>query len=134
MLEGSRDGRAYAPIARLRLKDGRVSGTVTPPRGGTWRFRLTAESDAPVASAPSAARRVFDRNPLGVPASAPKYLVQKISEMQLYYYESGRLVRVLPVVFGKPSTPTPIGNYRVYSKTAGPGPAFGPQAMWYHRG
>lgn len=134
VLEGSRDGRAYAPIARLRLKSGRVSGTVTPPRGGKWRFRLTAGGETPAASAPTAAQRVFDKNPHGVPASAPKYLVQKISEAQLYYYESGRLVRVLPVVFGKPSTPTPVGNYRVYSKTVGPGPAFGPLAMWYHRG
>lgn len=134
VLEGSRDGRAYAPIARLRLAGGRVSATVTPPRGGRWRFRLTVTGDSPAASKPTAAARVFDRNPHGVPASAPKYLVQKISEAQLYYYERGRLVRVLPVVFGKPSTPTPLGSYRIYSKTVGPGPAFGPLAMWYHRG
>lgn len=134
VLEGSRDGRAYRPIARFRLTNGRVSGTITPPRGGTWRFRLTAAGDTPAASTATAAQRVFDTNPHGVPASAPKYLVQKISEAQLYYYERGRLVRVLPVVFGKPSTPTPVGSFRVYSKTVGPGPAFGPLAMWYHRG
>ena len=78
--------------------------------------------------------RVFGANPHGVPASAPHYLVQKISEAQLYYYQRGRLRRVFPVVLGKASTPTPIGRYRVYSKTSGPSAAFGPRVLWYHRG
>jgi lipoprotein-anchoring transpeptidase ErfK/SrfK len=69
-----------------------------------------------------------------VPASDEHHLVQRISEMRLYYYRRGQLRRVFPVVFGKPSTPTPLGRYRVYSKTNGPGPAFGPKALWYHRG
>jgi hypothetical protein len=138
VIEGSLNGRAYAPLGRFRVRNGRVSGTVTPTAGGTWRFRLrgTGERTAgdEALSRATAPRAVFAANPHGVPASAPVYLVQKISEMQLYYYESGRLVRVFPVVFGKPSTPTPVGSYRVYSKTTGPGPAFGPLVLWYHRG
>ena len=51
-----------------------------------------------------------------------------------YYYEGGKLRRVFPVVFGKPSTPTPVGRFAVYSKTAGPSAAFGPLVLWYHRG
>jgi lipoprotein-anchoring transpeptidase ErfK/SrfK len=136
VIEGSLDGRAYVPLARLRVRGGRVAGAVTPTKGGMWRFRVSARGDrAPGAHAlsrPTPPRRVFAANPHGVPRSAPVYLVQKISEMHLYYYESGQLKRVLPVVFGKPSTPTPTGNFRVYSKTAGPGPAFGPLAIWYH--
>jgi lipoprotein-anchoring transpeptidase ErfK/SrfK len=82
----------------------------------------------------AAAVPVFGANPHGVPASAPHYLVQAISETHLYYYQRGKLRRVLPVVFGKPSTPTPIGSFRVYSKTTGPSAAFGPLVLWYHRG
>ena len=67
------------------------------------------------------------------PASAPPYLVQKISEFHLYYYQYGKLRRVFPVVFGKASTPTPVGRFAVYSKTYGPSSAFGPRVLWYHR-
>lgn len=136
LVEGSLNGRPYIPLARLRVRSGRLAGTVTPTGGGTWRFRLSAPGRRAAGdealSPATAPRRVFAANPHGVPRSAPVYLVQKISEMHLYYYESGQLVRVLPVVFGKPSTPTPTGSFRVYSKTAGPGPAFGPLAIWYH--
>lgn len=138
VIEGSLNGRAYVPLGRFRVRNGRVAGTVTPTAGGTWRFRLSATGARATGdealSASTAPRAVFAANPHGVPASAPVYLVQKISEMRLYYYESGRLVRVFPVVFGKPSTPTPTGSYRVYSKTSGPSAAFGPLVLWYHRG
>lgn len=135
VLEGSRDGGKYAPVARLTVRNGRVSAKVSAPSGGMWRFRIatgTSTEGGPSTSAATAPRRVFGSNPHGVPSSAPRYLVQAISEMHLYYYEHGQVVRVLPVVFGKPSTPTPVGNFRVYSKTVGPGPAFGPLAIWYH--
>jgi lipoprotein-anchoring transpeptidase ErfK/SrfK len=136
LVEGSRNGGAWLVLGRMRVRDGRVSGAVTPRAGGHWRFRLSAPGRPGAgegsASRPTAPRRVFEANPHAVPASSPRFLVQKISEAHLYYYESGQLVRVLPVVFGKPSTPTPIGNFRVYSRTAGPGPAFGPLALWYY--
>jgi lipoprotein-anchoring transpeptidase ErfK/SrfK len=85
-------------------------------------------------SGPAARLSVYGRNPHGIPSDADHYIVQAINEMKLYYYEDGRLRRVLPVVFGAPGTPTPSGRYRVYSKGAGPGPAFGPLVLWYHRG
>lgn len=136
-IEGARDGGRFRPLAAARLRGGRVDARFTPPAGGRWRFRLVAaprpgRDAGAIAVAP--AMEVFGSNPHGVPASAPHYLVQAISEMRLYYYQRGRLVRVFPVVFGKPSTPTPLGTYRVYSKTAGPGAAFGPLVLWYHRG
>jgi hypothetical protein len=136
-LEGSVDGGPFRVIARVPVRAGRVSATFTPPRGGSWRFRLTAPKSAgggPGGAATTGRMNVHGRNPHGVPATADHYLVQRISEMKLYYYQRGQLRRVFPVVFGKPSTPTPLGRYRVYSKTYGPGPAFGPRALWYHRG
>lgn len=136
-LQGSVDGRAFRTITTLRVRSGRVAGRFTPPSGGTWRFRIavgpTAGKDIGGA-ATTPAMEVFGTNPHGVPASAPHYLVQKISEFHLYYYQRGKLRRVFPVVFGKASTPTPVGRFAVYSKTYGPGPAFGPRVLWYHRG
>lgn len=134
-IEGSRDGGRFEGLARTRLRDGRVASTVRLPRGGSWRLRLAVaprEGRDAGASATTAPLRVHDRNPHGVPASEPHYLVQVLDERQLYYYERGELQRVFPVVFGKPSTPTVVGSFRVYSKTVGPGPAFGPYALWYH--
>jgi lipoprotein-anchoring transpeptidase ErfK/SrfK len=137
-LEGSVDGSAFRPLRRVVVRGGRVEAVLTPPRGGTWRFRLSAAASGDGARAAGSATtgrmQVLGANPHGVPASSPHHLVQVISEMRLYYYQDGRLRRVFPVVFGKPSTPTPVGTYRIYSKTPGPGPAFGPLAMWYHRG
>jgi len=136
VLEGSRGG-AYRALARLTVGvGGRVAGRVTLPAGGDWRVRLTVPAAPGRRAAGAAVTRfsAFAANPHGIPAGTSHYIVQDIGETLLYYYEDGRLLRVLPVVFGKPSTPTPLGTYRVYSKTVGPGPAFGPLALWYHRG
>jgi hypothetical protein len=136
-LQGSLNGRRYRPIASVKVRAGRVAATFTPPSGGHWRFRLVA---APTpgrdagGSATTGSMEVFGVNPDHVPAAAPNYLVQHLSEYRLYYYTSGKLRRVFPVVFGKPSTPTPVGRFAVYSKTAGPSPAFGPLVLWYYRG
>jgi lipoprotein-anchoring transpeptidase ErfK/SrfK len=136
-LQGSVDGGPFRTITKVPVRAGRVRATFTPPRGGTWRFRLTAAARPGADSGGSDTTgriSVFGRNPHGVPASAEHYLVQKISEFHLYYYQRGTLRRVFPVVFGAPSTPTPVGSYRVYSKTNGPRAAFGPRVLWYHRG
>lgn len=137
-LEGSVDGGTFRAIRKVPVRGGRVRAAFTPPRGGSWRFRLSAAASADGARAEGRATtdamRVHGSNPHGVPASAPHYLVQEISQFQLYYYEGGTLRRVFPVVFGAPSTPTPVGTFRVYSKTVGPRAAFGPLVLWYHRG
>jgi hypothetical protein len=137
LLEGSVGRGPFRPLARVGVRNGKVRTTFRPPRGGRWRFRLAVAPRPGIDSGgrgSAAAMTVAGTNPHGVPASAPHYLVQKIGEMSLYYYQRGKLVRLFPVVFGAPSTPTPIGSYRVYSKTAGPSPAFGPLVLWYHRG
>ena len=136
-LQGSVDGRPFRTIAKVPVRSGRVRARFTPPSGGAWRFRIAVDptpghDTGGTATTPS--MQVYGTNPHGVPASAPNYLVQKISEFHLYYYQYGRLRRVFPVVFGKASTPTPVGRFSVYSKTAGPNSAFGPLVLWYHRG
>ncbi len=137
-LQGSRDGRGFRTIARLAVRSGRVAATFTPPSGGRWRFRLVAAPrpgrDSGGEARPTAPMAVFGSNPHHIPKSASHYLVQELRQFQLYYYENGKLRRVFPVVFGKPSTPTPVGRFAVYSKTAGPSAAFGPLVLWYHRG
>jgi hypothetical protein len=137
VIQGSRGG-AFRALAALRTRaGGRFAGTVSPPAGGRWRFRAVAPAirgrllPGGAVTGPLA---LFGRNPHGVPASAPRYLVQVIHETRLYYYERGRLRRVFPVVFGKPSTPTPVGRFAVYGKGPGPSPAFGPLVLWYHGG
>ena len=137
VLEGSVNGGRFRALKRLALRSGKVRTRFAPPRGGRWRFRLSAAPRPGIDSGgadSAAAMTVAGTNPHDVPASAPHYLVQKIGETSLYYYQHGKLVRLFPVVFGAPSTPTPIGSFRVYSKTAGPSSAFGPLVLWYHRG
>jgi hypothetical protein len=137
VIEGSVNGGRFRALARVAAGSGKVRATFRPPRGGRWRFRLVAPPRPGIdsgGSASAAAMNVAGTNPHGVPESAPHYLVQKVSEASLYYYQRGVLVRLFPVVFGAPATPTPIGSFRVYSKTSGPSPAFGPLVLWYHRG
>ena len=137
-VEGGNDGRAYHPVATLVIgADGHARGSVPVPVGGLWRFRVAA---VPVAGRQVAnetapvSLKIYSQNPHGVPASEPTHIVQVLHETQIYVYFNGKLNRVLPVVFGKPSTPSPVGQFRVYSKTTGPSSAFGPLVLWYHRG
>lgn len=134
----ARQGARALKVGRLKVKvGGRVTGAVKIPGGGTWKLRLVAKGkkgfDRTGRSAPRSLT-LHDKNPHRVLRTSTHYIVQHISGGKLYYYENGTLRRVHTVVFGKPGTPTPLGRYRVYSKTVGPGPAFGPLALWYHRG
>lgn len=43
--------------------------------------------------------------------------------------DSGRLIRTYPVATGKPSTPTPVGDWVIVEKSLNPGRAFGPRWM-----
>jgi len=136
-LQGSVNGKRFRTLTKLAVRGGKVKATFTPPTGGRWRFRLVAAATPGQNVGGRATTAVIDvhgSNPHGIPASASHYLVQQISQFKLYYYEDGKLRRVFPVVFGKASTPTPVGRFAVYSKTSGPSAAFGPLVLWYHRG
>lgn len=137
VIEGSRGGRFIALKTLKARRGGTFTGRLEVPAAGTWRFRVRAAATGAGQAAGAAitsGTTVFAKNPHKIPKSASHYIVQERSQFRLYYYEDGRLSRVFPVVFGAPGTPTPIGTYRVYSKTAGPSPAFGPLVLWYHRG
>jgi hypothetical protein len=132
----ARRGAVRRRVASLIVRPGgRVSGRVRLPSGGSWRLRLLAPGRKGV-DRRGVSRAVpvalFGRNPHRIPASAAHYIVQDLGERHLYYYERGALRRVHDVVFGKPSTPTPVGRFRVYSKTLGPSVVFGPYALWYY--
>ena len=96
-LQGSVDGRPFRTIARVVVRAGRVRARFTPPGGGSWRFRIAADATAgrdQGGNATSPAMAVYGANPHGAPVSAPHFLVQKISDFHLYYYQYGKLRRV----------------------------------------
>jgi len=44
---------------------------------------------------------------------------------RLYYYENGQLARDYPIAIGKPSTPTPTGDWKIIAKIKHPGGILG---------
>ncbi|MCF8010125.1 MAG: L,D-transpeptidase family protein [Clostridiales bacterium] len=48
---------------------------------------------------------------------------------KLYHYSGTQLVNTYPVAVGKPSTPTPNGNYKIINKIVNPGGALGTRWM-----
>jgi len=70
--------------------------------------------------------------PYNVPASAAHFIVVDKSQYRLYYFERGLIVRVFDCVLGKPSTPTPLGRFRIYAKDPDMGGPYGPRRMRYH--
>ena len=82
---------------------------------------------------PAARPSVSPPNPHHISPAYTHFIVVDLSECHLYYYESGRLViRKFDCVVGKPSTPTPIGQWPVYQKVVGMWGPYGPFTMWYH--
>jgi len=51
-----------------------------------------------------------------------------IEEKELTLRQGEQIIKVYPVAVGKPSTPTPTGNWRIIQKTLNPGGPFG--ARW----
>lgn len=51
-----------------------------------------------------------------------------LSQRELTLREGEEIIKVYPVAVGKPSTPTPTGNWRIIQKTQNPGGPFG--ARW----
>jgi hypothetical protein len=101
-------------------------------RMGNLKFRAVTVPDADLASTISGTRAVLvkDPNPYHVPAGPAHLIYVRVHEYQLYYYEHGRIVRVMDCVTGKPSTPSPIGHFRIYVKDHMGGP-YGAGRMAY---
>jgi len=56
------------------------------------------------------------------------FITIDLDAKQLVLKEAQNVIRTYPVAVGKPSTPTPIGNWRIIQKTLNPGGPFG--ARW----
>jgi hypothetical protein len=100
---------------------------------GSFAFRLAMPADAEHSAGAGAKQvvKVMHANPYGVPAGLARIIVVDKSEYRLYYIEYGRIVRVFDCVLGKPSTPTPIGHYRIYAKDGHMYGPYGPRRMRY---
>ncbi len=121
----------------LTLNSSSRFATVYRPTGyGLRTFRVRIDADADHVAGLSPARRlvVDNPNPHHISILFPHFIVIDISECHLYYYEAGRVMRRIDVVLGKPSTPTPRGQWAVYAKSVNPGGPFGVFAMFYYRG
>lgn len=56
-------------------------------------------------------------------------IVIALGERRLYLFQNGQIIRSYPVAIGKPSTPTPVGNYAIRHKLMNPGGPFGTRWM-----
>lgn len=52
------------------------------------------------------------------PAAFEKLIEVNVNTKQLYAYEKGQLVKTYPISAGAPKTPTPIGQFKIFSKFA----------------
>lgn len=102
---------------------------------GRFAFRLAMSADADHAggTGDKLVVAVRDANPYGIPSGPMHFVVVDMSQFRLYYHEHGRIVRVFDCVLGAPATPTPLGHFRVYSKTIErAGCSYGPRRMRYY--
>ena len=128
--------KTWAVLQPLTLDAASKARWVWHP-GATGRYKLRARiaADAEHVAAVSGVCRfeVFDArsNPYGVPSKYPHLILVDRSKYKLYYYESGRVVRVFDCVLGRPSLPTPLGHYKIYAKDAHMYGPYGPRRMRY---
>ncbi len=133
-IERRADG-AWQTWRRVKLgASSSFTAALTAAQPGRLIVRAVKIADDAFGAAFSPTRRVKVRNgnPYGVPASYAHFIVVDLSQYKLYYHEHGLVVRVFPCVVGKPSTPTPVGQWAVYQKQWAPGGPFGAAALWYH--
>ena len=56
-----------------------------------------------------------------------------ISERMLYIYKDMTLIKCYKIAIGKPSTPTPVGNFKILQKIKNPGGPFGTRWMRFYK-
>ena len=60
---------------------------------------------------------------------APRYNISiNVNARRLSLFMDGKLYKTYPIAVGKPSTPTPKGNFKIINKAHNPGGPFG--ARW----
>jgi lipoprotein-anchoring transpeptidase ErfK/SrfK len=133
LLERCLDGE-WTALQTLTLDDESRAVYVWRSEGrgkSTFRVSMAEDADHSAGLSPEASVKIRDANPYGVPVSAPRFLVADLSEYHLYYHEFGRIVRIFDCVLGKPSTPTPVGHFRIYAMDPQMGGPYGPRRMRY---
>lgn len=125
----------WQDFATVTLEDDSTFATPFKPTSPGFKyFRVRMAADAEHAVAITTSRRVVvnNPNPHGIPLAYPHYIVIDHSEFRLYYYEHGRVIKKWPCVLGKPSTPTPLGHFKIYAKQPNPGNVMGPYLLAYY--
>jgi len=104
-----------------------------PKAVGSFAFRLAMAADADHTDGLGTRVMVAVKNgnPYGIPVRPAHFIVADKSQYRLYYHEHGHIVRVFNCVLGKPSTPTPLGHFRIYAKDPSMSGAYGPRRMRY---
>lgn len=93
-----------------------------PPTGaaaGTLSAMPEAASPAPTV-VPANDAPITTPAPAVTPAQLPVKLVLRLRERRVYVYRGDRAETSYPVAIGKPSTPTPVGTYRVFQMVKNP--------------
>jgi lipoprotein-anchoring transpeptidase ErfK/SrfK len=114
--------------------DSAFAARFKPTSPGFKYFRVRMAADAEHAVAITTSRRIVvnNPNPHDIPLAYPHYIVIDHSQFMLYYYEHGRVIRKWPCVLGKPSTPTPLGHFKIYARQPNPGYMMGPYLLSYY--
>ncbi len=96
-----------------------------------FRMAMAADADHVEGASPRRFVQLRDPNPYRVPTNQARFIVVDTSKYKLFYHENGRIVRVFDCVLGKPSTPTPLGRYRIYAMDTDVSGPYGPRRMRY---
>jgi lipoprotein-anchoring transpeptidase ErfK/SrfK len=130
-----KSGGVWGDFATVTLADdSRFSAPFKPTSPGFKYFRVRMAADAEHALAITSSRRLVVNipNKHGIPWVYPHYIVIDHSEFRIYYYEHGRIIRNWACVLGKPSTPTPLGHFKVYAKDPTAGIVMGKLLLYYN--
>lgn len=118
---------AKAPVNQVNLNENGTPYTILAGQNGT---KLT-DPEGLKAQVAAAAKSLMDSG--GLHFSAPtetqafavvgpeafdKLIDANVTTKQMYLFEKGQLYKSYPVSAGKPSTPTPLGQYKIFSKLA----------------
>lgn len=96
---GGRDGAALSDPNSLNTQAQQVAKTIMDGKG--------MQFNTPLATVPFQA--------VG-PEAFPKVLVASIGAKKMWAYQNGQQVNSWLISAGKPSTPTPVGQFKVYAK------------------
>jgi lipoprotein-anchoring transpeptidase ErfK/SrfK len=114
-----------APINQVTVPEDGAGRVVVGGRNGT----ALSDPNTLATQAQAAAKTIMDgkglqfNTPLATvpfqavgPEAFPKVLVASISAKKMWAYQSGNQVNSWLISAGKPSTPTPVGQFKVYAK------------------